>query len=470
MAIVDATGARNVQLSDIVADLKSDFREAFGDDLDLSDETPQGQIIGIWSTKLSEGCQSIVHLSNAISVSRAQGVQLDDLGSLTGVARMDATHSRVTATLAGTAGTQVPQGSRARTAAGDQFQTLDDAILSNAGVQVEMEAVQPGPIPAGVNALTSIVTIVPGWETITNASAAVLGVVGESDPRYRASYSSRTARLSQGAVPALEAGLYEAGAMTVRVEENNGNLVEIIQGFEMRPNSVLAIVEGGTDQAMSDAVARYRGMGVGPMTAIFGGAHADLATLRALNNAAIEWNGGALSIDLTSADSLERAAALVEEAIQSRANFVNRQTQFVYLGGAFAFLYKWHPEQAPTFGGANADDFGFTEALATVSPGAFIRTRTRALTIDANVSVRDGFPSDGLDQLKRAVTDRVNDYGIGEQVWQNDILCELERIPGTRVTALTVQDGSTNISGMEVPIDVRWSLPAANLTITLALA
>ena len=56
---------------------------------------------------------------------------------------------------------------------------------------------------------------------------------------------------------------------------------------------------------------------------------------------------------------------------------------------------------------------------------------------------------------------------MGEQVWLNDLLSVVEAVGGTRVTSLTVTDGTNAVSGVDVPLDRVWSLPLANITITL---
>ena len=57
------------------------------------------------------------------------------------------------------------------------FRTVADVALApSPGVSVEMEAVEEGAVMAAAGTLTQIVTVVAGWETITNAAAAVLGI------------------------------------------------------------------------------------------------------------------------------------------------------------------------------------------------------------------------------------------------------------------------------------------------------
>ena len=59
-------------------------------------------------------------------------------------------------------------------------------------------------------------------------------------------------------------------------------------------------------------------------------------------------------------------------------------------------------------------------------------------------------------------------YGLGAQIWQNDILSAAEGITGTRVTTISVQHNSVDVSGLTPPLDALWTLPAANLTVLIS--
>ena len=110
----------------------------------------------------------------------------------------------MTATLTGVSGTGVATGSRAKTMSGAEFQSTSDVTLQpSPGVSVEMESVDTGPVAAAAGTLTEIVTVIPGWETITNPSAAVPGTNRQGDPDYRSTYRTRTAHRSTGALDAL---------------------------------------------------------------------------------------------------------------------------------------------------------------------------------------------------------------------------------------------------------------------------
>ena len=117
---------------------------------------------------LAEIGEAMVSLGIVSSVDHAGGPLLDMLGSLLGIERLDARVSRVTATLTGVAGVAVPAGSRAKTdPGGAAFKTVSSVVLSPAGELIQ------------------IVTLIAGWESIVNASAAVVGRTRQADASYR---------------------------------------------------------------------------------------------------------------------------------------------------------------------------------------------------------------------------------------------------------------------------------------------
>ena len=110
-----------------------------------------------------------------------------------------------------------------------------------------------------------------------------------------------------------------------------------------------------------------------------------------------------------------------------------------------------------------------------------MRPTARALTVTFTLTRRTGFPGDGLERVRSSVLARVGGmdaitgrdltddardgirsqleslgaaegYAIGEEVWANDILGAAERVPGTRVTLLTVQADGADVSGVAVDL------------------
>ena len=481
---VDDTGVRAASLAENQRTLNERQREAFGEDLADSPQTPQAQWAGIGALALTEvgeeGARASLYGS---SVPHSTGTHLDAHGSLLDVRRRTATRSRVTAILTGVAGTGVEAGALAKTTeGGHEFRTLADAVLSPTGVVVDMEAVETGPILAPADTLTEIVTVIAGWETITNPEDATPGVARQTDDNYKATYNTRTAHSSIGPIPALEAAIEEALAGRQKVVENDEDVPLVIQEWTLGPHSILAISEGGSDGDVRRAVENHRGMGVGSMSAIRAGEHDDSA-LGAINNGTIQWNGADYpGLDLTGAgDGPARAAALTAHLA---ANPVAPTVSFIR--GRYVAIFRWRPDRRPDFGdNAVSQAFGLDPDASAYPAGPFVRPVKVPLTVSFTLTRRPGFPADGLGRVRRSVLARVNGasdedvrlvpelqgqrgYRIGEELWSNDLLCEAERVPGTRVTNLVVQAGGADVSGVAIPLDTLWSLALGDLTINVA--
>ena len=465
---VSAAGIEAASLQDNVNSLNERQRDAFGADLALSPQTPQAQWSGIAGLGLTEVGEAGVRAAlYGSSVDHAAGTALDAHGSLLDIPRRVATRSRVTVTMYGVAGVFVPLGSRVKTDAGVEFRTIADTVLSPAGVQQDMEAVETGPQEAAAGALTSIVSVIAGWERVTNAEAAALGQNRQSDEEYRRAYFVRTAHSSNGALSSLEAAIEEALAGKQRVVENPENTDRVIQEWTVGSHSILVISEKGSDGDVRRAVENHRGMGVGTMSAIRGAGPTD-ATLASMNNGSIVWNGSTytglnITGDSTGAD---RAASLTSLLASDTV-----PPTIAFIDGRYVAIFRWRPDRTPNFAVASSNDgvaaFGFDPDDATYPAGPFLRPTSLDLTVSFTLTVRSGFPADGLTQVRQNVLERVVEYGIGQEVWAPDLSCEAERVPGTRITNFVVTANGQEVSGVAVPLTRLWRLQTNNLTITV---
>ena len=87
MAIWTTTGVQAASLDNLLTLFRNRFRDRFGPEVSLEPETPQGQLAALFAQALAEHEEAVVEQSNSLSVQHAVGRQLDDLGSLIGLAR-----------------------------------------------------------------------------------------------------------------------------------------------------------------------------------------------------------------------------------------------------------------------------------------------------------------------------------------------------------------------------------------------
>ena len=249
MATVDATGITPTPLEGMTDAVEAVLRDALGQDLDFEPETTQGQVALAEGAALTQCDELVSHVSNGFGVYTAVGLQQDRLFGALGVRRIAGTRSTVTATLSGTANTQVPAGSRARTTGGALFETNGDTVIGSGGtVDVLMRSVSLGPVTALAATLTGIVTVTSGWAGITNAAAATPGTLEETDRAYRRRYLQSRAANAGDSVEAIVARLLRVeNVARSKVLENQTSAAVTTQGLSVGAYSVMGIVEGGVD-------------------------------------------------------------------------------------------------------------------------------------------------------------------------------------------------------------------------------
>jgi uncharacterized phage protein gp47/JayE len=251
-----ALGFVTKPLLDIKTDLEDAFRLLGIEKLDPA--SVAGQKIGIISERLSELWDACEALDAAFDPDEATGQALDSLCAMTGTSRHAATHSPVTLTLGGDAGTVVALGKQvSNKTTGVKFETLAEATFNSTPATVDgiscagtasvaAQSVDTGPLVGLTGYLTVIETPVSGWLAVTNAADADPGQDVETDADLRL---RREVELHTAATAALEAireallDLDTTPAVSGAVVFENCTMVT--DGEGLPPKSVRAVVNGG---------------------------------------------------------------------------------------------------------------------------------------------------------------------------------------------------------------------------------
>ena len=260
---IDLTGVIIPDTADTLAAVQSEYRAAFGADLVVTPDTPQGVLITAEALARDAVIRNNADLANQINPNLAGGVFLDAICALTGLERTTATRSSVTADVTGVAATLIPAGSQAQTAAGDVFFTAADVTLDGSGEgSVLFYSLEYGPIPCGVGALDQIVTGVLGWETVNNPLAAALGVGQQTDQSLRAQRRRTLALQGISVGEAITSALYAVeGVKSLTFRENVAATTQTIDGISMVAHSIYVCVDGGTDANVAAALLENKTVG-----------------------------------------------------------------------------------------------------------------------------------------------------------------------------------------------------------------
>lgn len=251
--------------ADLQDQVVSEFREAFGADLVVTPDTPQGVLITAEALARDAVVRNNAAVANQINPDLAGGVFLDALWALTGGSRVRATKSLVTlVNVTGQPGTIIPAGSLASVGAGGPvFETTGAVQLSAGGVGVAtFQAVDTGPVAAPAGDLDTIVSGVLGWETVSNPAPAELGKAEESDTaarrRRRATLALQTVALPE----AIISGVFDVdGVRSVLFRENVTDAPIVIDTVNLVPHSVYVCVEGGTDLDVATELLHRKSLG-----------------------------------------------------------------------------------------------------------------------------------------------------------------------------------------------------------------
>ncbi|MGC9159774.1 MAG: hypothetical protein ACP5FH_12395, partial [Terracidiphilus sp.] len=138
------------------------------------------------------------------------------------------------------------------------YQLLSAVNIGTGGtVSGEFANVTTGPIPCAIGALNQIYQAVPGWDTITNAAAGILGSDVESPQAFELRRQNSVALNSHGTVDAIFANVYAvSGVLDCFVVDNpSGNTVNYgSTNYPLAPHSVYVGVVGGLASAIAQAI------------------------------------------------------------------------------------------------------------------------------------------------------------------------------------------------------------------------
>lgn len=244
--------------------VQEEYKSAFGDDLVVTPDTPQGVLITAETLARDAVIRNNAALANQINPNIAGGVFLDAIMALTGSVRDAAERSFVSATLTGVPNTIIPAGVRAATnPEGDEFELVSTVVLDLTGLAVgEFQSVEYGAIPAAAGDLTDIVSGVLGWENITNATDATLGRAEQSDQAARTYRRNTLAIQGQSVAESITSGLYAVdNVRSLQFRENITNATATIDGISLVAHSVWACVDGGTDIDVASMLLRKKAAG-----------------------------------------------------------------------------------------------------------------------------------------------------------------------------------------------------------------
>lgn len=258
---VTAQGITAPSYAEILEYLQGQARQIFGSDINLSADTQDGQLIAIVAAAISDANAQAIAVYNSFNPNTAVGVALDSAVKTNGLKRREPTQSTVDLLLVGQAGAVITNGVAIDTFENRWLLPASVVIQTIGQTTVTAIAEEAGDIAAPAGSITTIGTPTLGWQSVTNPSAATIGVPVETDAELRARQARSTAIASVSLWEGIIGALLDLPGVTRVSGVKNDTDTPTPDGIP--GHSIAMIVEGGDAQTIGETIFLKKGEGVG---------------------------------------------------------------------------------------------------------------------------------------------------------------------------------------------------------------
>lgn len=233
--------------------------------LNTAAETPQGQIIDAQTAAIMNKDNEILFLANQFNTATATGIFQDALAQLYFLQRQPATSTIVACICTGLQGVVIPAGAIIQTTDGLQLTNTTEGVIAASGsIELNFKLNETGPIQVGAGTATIIVTQIPGWDTVNNSSAGIVGRNEESQQEFATRIQKSVAINAQGTVNAIYAALANlSGVVAVVILENDSNSSVEKEGVDIEAHSICISIYGGDKYAIAETIFFKKDAGCG---------------------------------------------------------------------------------------------------------------------------------------------------------------------------------------------------------------
>lgn len=257
-------GFNTKRLADIKSEIEASLRSSLGASINLLPSSVLGQIVGILSEREASVWELLEAVYNSEFPLTAEGVNLDQVASITGITRQPGIKSSVAVLFEGDPTTLILAGSIFSVVGNPtaRFVLLSDTTLDGAGeAEAILEAETEGPVSAPSGTLTVIENPVTGLDSVTNPLDAELGRNIESDSELKARRNTSLQRAGAGTLGALVSRLGDLDNVVAVIGFENITFLTL----EGRPpKSFELVVQGGDDVEIAESIWENKPAGIEP--------------------------------------------------------------------------------------------------------------------------------------------------------------------------------------------------------------
>ena len=243
----------------VLAGVQQDINAAFGGNLNFTNgQTPQSQLAASWAANINAANAAIAYMVNQTNPLTASGFMQDGIGQIYFLDRNPGLPTVVQCLCTGAVGTPIPVGAQAQDTSGNVYVCTQAGVIGSSGnVTLPFENIVLGPIACPANTLTNIYVQIPGWDSINNPTAGVLGADVETQTAFEIRREASVASNSQGALQSVYGAVFGvSGVIDAYCYENDSSAAITVgaTNYSMVPNSIYVGVAGGEAAAVAQAI------------------------------------------------------------------------------------------------------------------------------------------------------------------------------------------------------------------------
>lgn len=259
-ATVTAQGISAPDYQTILDRLTGYFCQIYGTDAYLDPDSKDGQMVALVALAINDSNNTAISVYNSYSPSTAYGAGLASNVKINGISRKGATNSTVDLLLTGTAGATITNGSAKDANNVIWMLPVSVSIGVDGTVTVTATCANTGAVAALAGTITSINTPTRGWTSVTNPTAATVGVAVEKDDELRVRQSQSVALPSLTPFDAVDGALANISGVTRhKLYENDTGSTD---SNGLPEHSISAIVDGGDVTEIAQTIRGKKGQGV----------------------------------------------------------------------------------------------------------------------------------------------------------------------------------------------------------------
>lgn len=257
------TGLVTQSLEEIITEITGKYQEIYGNDINIDQNTPDGQMINLLAQMKKDILDLLVQYNSNIDVDQVQGIAQQILYKLNGLEIKSYTYSYVNVKVTTSGPTNLQgldnnidnsdgTGYTIQDTNGNRWILANSVINLNGTDEFPFRAAELGGIQCLPNTVTLPETIVSGVVSVTNPAANyITGDTGESDAEYRQRRNKTVALPSQGFDESIEAQLLNLDTVTQVKVYDNRKSVEV-NGIPA--HTIWVIVEGGQNSEIGNII------------------------------------------------------------------------------------------------------------------------------------------------------------------------------------------------------------------------